>query len=340
MNTSRSDVHRTRPFISFFAFRIKTMRRRSIVITGGAGFLGSHLCGKLLGQGNRIICIDDLYTGSTVNIESYLNNENFIFFEEDICEPLNYLNDLKVDQIYNLACPASPLFYQADPIKTMKTNVFGILNLLEFAQEKKARLLHASTSEVYGDPKEHPQKEEYNGNVNPIGIRACYDEGKRASETLCFDYSRKYFLEIRVIRIFNTYGPRMNPNDGRVVSNFIMQALKEESITIYGDGKQTRSFCYVDDLIDAVIALMNSDHTIAGPVNIGNPDEFTILNLAKKILEKTRSKSKLVYRSLPEDDPRQRKPDISKAKSLLNWFPKISLDEGLNHTIKFFSDSR
>ena len=266
------------------------MNRQTIVITGGAGFLGSHLCSKLLGEGNRIICIDNFYTGLPANTENYLNDENFIFFEKDICEPLDYLNDFKVDQIYNLACPASPPFYQADPIGTMKTNVFGTLNFLEFAKRKKARLLHTSTSEIYGDPKEHPQKEEYNGNVNPIGIRACYDEGKRASETLCFDYWRKYSMEIKVVRIFNTYGPRMNPADGRVVSNFVVQALNDEDITVYGDGTQTRSFCYVDDLIAGIVLLMNSDDTVTGPLNLGSSDEFIILDLAKKNIRKNKVK--------------------------------------------------
>ena len=315
------------------------MNKKTIVVTGGAGFLGSHLCGRLLEGDAKVICIDNFYSGYLANIQAHLDNKNFTFFEKNVCEPLDYLKNFEIDEIYNFACPASPAFYQADPIHTVKTSVIGSLNFLELAREKKIKFLHASTSEIYGDPKEHPQKEEYNGNVNPTGIRACYDEGKRVAETLCFDFWRQYSTEVKVMRIFNTYGPKMSVRDGRVVSNFIVQALKREDITIYGSGRQTRSFCYVDDLIDATIFLMDSAPEVVGPFNIGNPDEFTILELADKVLKKTGSMSKLVHKELPQDDPSLRCPDISKARSILNWSPGIQLDEGLTYTIEFFSEN-
>lgn len=304
---------------------------KTILVTGGAGFLGSHLCDRLINEGNKVICVDNLYTGSLDNIKHLMDNPNFSFKEHDVIEPI----DVDVDQIYNLACPASPPHYQADPIKTAKTSVFGALNLLELAKKNNARILQASTSEVYGDPQVHPQPESYRGYVNTIGIRSCYDEGKRMAETLFFDYHRQHNVDIRVMRIFNTYGPRMNPNDGRVVSNFIVQALKGEDITIYGDGTQTRSFCYVDDLIEGMYRLMNTEG-FTGPINIGNPGEFTMLELAMKVLELTGSSSKLVYRPLPSDDPLQRKPVIELAKEKLNWAPTIMLEEGLKKTIEYF----
>lgn len=304
---------------------------KTILVTGGAGFLGSHLCDRLINEGNKVICIDNLYTGSVDNIKHLMENPNFSFIEHDVVDAI----DVEVDQIYNLACPASPPHYQADPIKTAKTSVFGALNLLELARKYGARILQASTSEVYGDPQVHPQPESYRGCVNTIGIRSCYDEGKRMAETLFFDYHRQHNVDIRVIRIFNTYGPRMNPDDGRVVSNFIVQALNGKDITIYGDGTQTRSFCYVDDLIEGMYRLMNVED-FAGPVNIGNPGEFTMLELAKKVIELTGSKSQLVYRSLPSDDPLQRKPVIDLAKEKLGWEPTINLEEGLKKTIEYF----
>lgn len=304
---------------------------KTILVTGGAGFLGSHLCDRLINEGNKVICVDNLYTGSMENIKHLMDNPNFSFKEHDVIEPI----DVAVDQIYNLACPASPPHYQADPIKTAKTSVFGALNLLELAKKNNARILQASTSEVYGDPQVHPQPESYRGYVNTIGIRSCYDEGKRMAETLFFDYHRQYDVAIRVMRIFNTYGPRMNPNDGRVVSNFIVQAINGEDITIYGDGTQTRSFCYVDDLIEGMYRLMNTEN-FTGPVNIGNPGEFTMLELAKKVIELTGSSSKLVYRPLPSDDPLQRKPVIELAKEKLDWEPTIMLEEGLKKTIEYF----
>ena len=306
---------------------------KTIIVTGGAGFLGSHLCDRLINEGNKVICIDNLYTGSKDNIKHLMENPNFSFIEHDVVDAI----DAEVDQIYNLACPASPPHYQADPIKTAKTSVFGALNLLELARKYGARILQASTSEVYGDPQVHPQPESYRGCVNTIGIRSCYDEGKRMAETLFFDYHRQHNVDIRVIRIFNTYGPRMNPEDGRVVSNFIVQALNEEDITIYGEGTQTRSFCYVDDLIEGMYRLMNTEDFI-GPVNIGNPGEFTMLELAKKVIELTGSKSQLVYRPLPSDDPLQRKPVIELAKEKLDWEPTINLEEGLKKTIEYFSN--
>ena len=304
---------------------------KTILVTGGAGFLGSHLCDRLINEGNKVICVDNLYTGSVDNIRHLMDNPNFSFKEHDVIEPI----DADVDQIYNLACPASPPHYQADPIKTAKTSVFGALNLLELAKKNNARILQASTSEVYGDPQVHPQPESYRGHVNTIGIRSCYDEGKRMAETLFFDYHRQHNVDIRIMRIFNTYGPRMNPNDGRVVSNFIVQALNGEDITIYGDGTQTRSFCYVDDLIEGMYRLMNTED-FTGPVNIGNPGEFTMLELAEKVIELTGSSSKLVYRPLPSDDPLQRKPVIELAKEKLDWEPTIMLEEGLKKTIEYF----
>ncbi len=303
-----------------------------ILVTGGAGFLGSHLCDRLIEAGNEVICVDNLFTGSKDNINHLLSNPKFTFICHDITEPLG---DIKVEQIYNLACPASPPYYQYDPIKTAQTSVFGAMNMLELARKVRATILQASTSEVYGDPLVHPQPESYRGNVNTIGIRSCYDEGKRMAETLFFDYHRQHNIDIKVIRIFNTYGPRMDANDGRVVSNFIVQALKGEDITIYGDGKQTRSFCYVDDLIEGMIRMMNcKDFT--GPVNLGNPGEFSMLELAQKVLELTESNSKLVYMPLPGDDPTQRKPVIDLAKEKLDWEPTIALEEGLKKTIAYF----
>lgn len=306
---------------------------KRVLVTGGAGFVGSHLCERLLNEGNEVICLDNLYTGSINNIKHLLTKKNFSFSEHDIIVPIK----MQVDEIYNLACPASPIHYQRDPIVTLKTSVIGALNMLELAKENDAKILQASTSEVYGDPHVHPQQEYYWGNVNPIGIRSCYDEGKRCAETLFFDYARQYQVQIKVIRIFNTYGPNMNPDDGRVVSNFIVQALKGEDITIYGDGTQTRSFCYVDDLIDGIIKMMNSDNHFQGPVNLGNSGEFTILELADTILKLTDSKSKLVHKPLPQDDPKQRRPDISSAKKNLDWEPKISLVDGLVKTTRYFT---
>ena len=303
-----------------------------ILVTGGAGFLGSHLCDRLIEAGNEVICVDNLFTGSKDNINHLLSNPKFTFICHDITEPLG---DIKVEQIYNLACPASPPYYQYDPIKTAQTSVFGAMNMLELARKVRATILQASTSEVYGDPLVHPQPESYRGNVNTIGIRSCYDHGRRMAETLFFDYHRQHNIDIKVIRIFNTYGPRMDANDGRVVSNFIVQALKGEDITIYGDGKQTRSFCYVDDLIEGMIRMMNcKDFT--GPVNLGNPGEFSMLELAQKVLELTESNSKLVYMPLPGDDPTQRKPVIDLAKEKLDWEPTIALEEGLKKTIAYF----
>ncbi|MCX4338517.1 MAG: SDR family oxidoreductase [Lachnospiraceae bacterium] len=304
---------------------------KRVLVTGGAGFLGSHLCDRLIGEGNDVICVDNLFTGSKDNIRHLLSNPYFEFIRHDITEPLY----VEVDQIYNLACPASPVHYQYNPIKTAKTSIHGALNMLGLAKRVKARILQASTSEVYGDPEVHPQPETYRGCVNPIGLRSCYDEGKRMAETLFFDYYRQHQVDIRVVRIFNTYGPRMNQNDGRVVSNFIVQALKGQDITIYGDGMQTRSFCYVDDLIDGVIRMMNCEGFV-GPVNIGNPGEFTMLELAQKIIAMTDSKSKLVFEPLPSDDPTQRQPVIDLAKEKLGWNPTIDLNAGLEKTIAYF----
>lgn len=306
--------------------------RKRILVTGGAGFLGSHLIDRLLDKGDEVVCVDNLFTGSKRNIDHLHGNPRFEFLRHDVCFPLY----VEVDEIYNLACPASPIHYQHDPVQTTKTSVHGAINMLGLAKRLKCKILQASTSEVYGDPAVHPQIEEYWGNVNSIGPRSCYDEGKRCAETLFFDYHRQHDLKIKVMRIFNTYGPRMHPNDGRVVSNFIMQALKGEPLTIYGEGDQTRSFCYVDDLVDGMIRLMNSSDDITGPINIGNPVEFTIKELALEILEKVKSKSSLVFVPLPLDDPKQRQPDISKAKELLNWHPKIQLNDGIKSTVSYF----
>jgi|TARA_R100000501_G_C2616794_1_gene110305 UDP-glucuronate decarboxylase len=305
---------------------------KRILVTGGAGFLGSHLCEKLLNENNEILCVDNFYTGSRKNIHHLLDSKNFELLRHDITHPLF----VEVDQIYNLACPASPVHYQFDPVQTTKTSVLGAINMLGLAKRLKIPILQASTSEVYGDPEVHPQPESYRGNVNTIGPRACYDEGKRCAETLFFDYYRQHDLDIKIIRIFNTYGPNMNPEDGRVVSNFIMQALRGEDITIYGDGKQTRSFCYVSDLIDGMVKMMNSESGFTGPVNIGNPTEFTMLDLAEQIIELTGSKSQLVFKELPEDDPMQRKPIITIAQDKLGWMPKVELNEGLMHAIQYF----
>jgi UDP-glucuronate decarboxylase len=306
----------------------------NILVAGGAGFLGSHLVDRLLSQGHRVTSLDNLYTGSKSNFNSHLNNPNFKFVLGDVTAEINFID--KFDQIYNLACPASPIHYQKNPVETIKSSLFGSFNLLELAKRTDARILQASTSEVYGDPTVSPQNEDYWGNVNPIGIRACYDEGKRASETMFFDFYRQYGLTIKVARIFNTYGPRMDLNDGRVVSNFIVQALTGLPITVYGDGTQTRSFCFVDDLISGLIALMNSPKEVTGPINIGNENEFTMLELAKQVIYLTGSSSQIIYSDLPSDDPKQRKPDISKAITFLNWKPEIELSEGLHLTLSDF----
>ena len=305
---------------------------KKILVTGGAGFLGSHLCDRLVTQGHHVLCVDNYFTGSKRNIAHLLDYKNFEVIRQDICIPLY----VEVDEIYNLACPASPQHYQLDPIQTMKTSVIGAFNMLGLAKRTKARILQASTSECYGDPTVHPQPEEYWGNVNPVGIRSCYDEGKRAAETLFIDYHRVHNVSVKIMRIFNTYGPRMAEGDGRVVSNFIVQALRNEDITVYGDGLQTRSFCYVDDLLDGMMALMASDSSFTGPVNIGNPGEFTMIELAEKVLALTSSSSKLIHRPLPKDDPRQRNPNIELAKTILGWEPKIPLIEGLSKTIDYF----
>lgn len=304
-----------------------------ILVTGGAGFVGSHLCKRLLADGHEVLCVDNLFTGNKDNILDLMENKKFEFMRHDVTFPLY----VEVDQIYNLACPASPIHYQFDPVQTTKTSVHGAINMLGLAKRTRARILQASTSEVYGDPEMHPQPESYWGKVNPIGIRSCYDEGKRCAETLFFDYHRQHKLEIKVIRIFNTYGPNMHPNDGRVVSNFIMQALHNKNITIYGDGSQTRSFQYIDDLIEGMVAMMKSPKKFVGPVNLGNPKEFTIKELAEKVLEMIpESKSKIIYKKLPQDDPKQRKPEISLAMKELKWEPKIKLEEGLVKTIQYF----
>jgi len=305
---------------------------KRILVTGGAGFLGSHLCEALLKTRADVLCVDNLFTGAKDNIRQLLGNARFEFMRHDITFPLY----VEVDEIYNLACPASPIHYQFDPVQTTKTSVHGAINMLGLAKRTKARILQASTSDVYGDPEEHPQRETYWGRVNPIGLRACYDEGKRCAETLFFDYYRQHKLEIKVARIFNTYGPRMLPDDGRVVSNFIVQALRSKSITIFGDGKQTRSFCYVTDLIDGLIRLMDSPADFAGPVNLGNPTEFSVIELAEKVLALTGSKSRLVFKPLPQDDPRQRQPDIALAEKRLGWKPTIRLEDGLKETIAYF----
>lgn len=307
---------------------------KRILVTGGAGFLGSHLCEKLLADNNEVLCVDNFYTGRRSNVKHLAANPMFEIMRHDVCFPLY----VEVDEIYNLACPASPIHYQFDPVQTTKTSVHGAINMLGLAKRIKAKILQASTSEVYGDPAIHPQTEGYWGNVNPIGIRSCYDEGKRCAETLFFDYRRQHNLRIKVARIFNTYGPKMHPNDGRVVSNFIIQALRGEDITVYGNGNQTRSFCYVDDMIDGLIRLMNSPDELTGPVNLGNPHEFSIMELAKKVIEFTGSKSAIVKKPLPEDDPVQRQPDITIAKKELSWEPKVALDEGLIKTIEYFRE--
>jgi UDP-glucuronate decarboxylase len=305
---------------------------KSVLVTGGAGFLGSHLCERLLAQGHEILCLDNFFTGSKRNIDHLLDDRGFELLRHDVTFPLY----VEVDEIYNLACPASPIHYQYDPVQTTKTSVHGAINMLGLAKRLRCKIFQASTSEVYGDPVVHPQTEDYWGHVNPIGPRSCYDEGKRCAETLFFDYRRQHGLKIKVARIFNTYGPRMQPDDGRVVSNFIVQALRREPITIYGDGSQTRSFCYVDDMIEGFLRLMATENTFTGPVNLGNPSEFTMRQLAEKVLTITGSRSKIVHQPLPADDPRQRRPDITLAKAVLGWAPKIALDEGLERTIAYF----
>lgn len=308
---------------------------KRVLVTGGAGFIGTHLCRRLLNEGCHVICLDNLFTGSEQNIALFRSNPDFEFVLHDIVNPYETTD---IDEIYNLACPASPVHYQYDAIKTIKTAVMGVINMLDLAVKNRAKILQASTSEVYGDPVVHPQNENYWGNVNPIGPRSCYDEGKRCGETLCMDYHRQNGVCIKIIRIFNTYGPYMLPNDGRVVSNFIVQALQGEPITIYGTGEQTRSFQYVDDLIEGMIRMMNTENDFTGPINLGNPEEFTILELARKVIEMTGSKSEVIFKPLPHDDPRQRKPDISLARKMLNWEPQISLDEGLGHVINYFKE--
>lgn len=305
---------------------------KRILVTGGAGFLGSHLCDRLIQDGADVLCLDNFFTGTKQNVEHLLKHPSFELMRHDVTFPLY----VEVDQIYNLACPASPIHYQHDPVQTTKTSVHGAINMLGLAKRLKARIFQASTSEVYGDPEVHPQKESYWGRVNPVGPRSCYDEGKRCAETLFFDYHRQHNLDIKVVRIFNTYGPRMHPNDGRVVSNFIVQALKGEDITIYGDGRQTRSFCYVDDLIEGFVRLMNTEPDFTGPVNMGNPGEFTMLELAEKVIKLVGGKSKLTFCPLPTDDPKQRRPDISLAKQELDWEPKVALEDGLKETIHYF----
>jgi UDP-glucuronate decarboxylase len=305
---------------------------KRILVTGGAGFLGSHLCERLVAEGNEVLCVDNYFTGRKSNVAELLPNRHFEAMRHDITFPLY----VEVDEIFNLACPASPVHYQFDPVQTTKTSVVGVINMLGLAKRIKAKILQASTSEVYGDPSIHPQTEDYWGNVNPLGPRACYDEGKRCAETLFMDYRRQHGLKVKIARIFNTYGPRMHPNDGRVVSNFILQALRGENITLYGSGSQTRAFCYVDDLVDGLIRMMDCEDDITGPINIGNPDETTISSLAQRIIELTGSRSQIIYRPLPQDDPTQRCPNIERARSLLQWEPRISLDQGLRRTITYF----
>lgn len=305
---------------------------KQVLVTGGAGFLGSHLCEVLVEEGEDVLCLDNFYTGSRANVQHLLGKPNFELLRHDVTFPLY----IEVDEVYNLACPASPIHYQHDPVQTTKTSVHGAINMLGLAKRTGAKILQASTSEVYGDPEEHPQSEDYWGHVNPIGPRSCYDEGKRCAETLFFDYRRQHNLPIKVARIFNTYGPRMHPDDGRVVSNFIVQALKGESITIYGDGSQTRSFCYVDDLVTGLIRLMRTEDDCTGPVNLGNPDEFQIKQLAERVLALVGSRSNIIYKELPQDDPQQRRPDITLAKARLNWQPSIALDDGLFRTVEYF----
>lgn len=313
---------------------MKISNRKRVLVTGGAGFLGSHLCERLLNDGSDVLCLDNFYSGTKDNVTHLLNNPHFELIRHDVTFPLY----VEIDEIYNLACPASPIHYQWDPVQTTKTSVHGAINMLGLAKRTKAKILQASTSEVYGDPEVHPQKENYWGHVNPIGIRSCYDEGKRCAETLFFDYHRQYNLSIKVVRIFNTYGPRMHPNDGRVVSNFIVQALRGENITIYGDGTQTRSFCYVDDLIEGLVRMMNTSDEITGPINVGNPNEFTIKQLAETILKMVGGKSKLVLKPLPQDDPKQRQPNITLARETLNWEPQFNLEKGLGETINYFKN--
>jgi len=311
----------------------RTSTRKRVLVTGGAGFVGSHLCERLIAEGHQVLCVDNFFTGSRRNVAHLLDNHEFEIMRHDVTFPLY----VEVDEIYNLACPASPIHYQFDPVQTTKTSVIGAVNMLGLAKRTKARILQASTSEVYGDPHVHPQPEHYWGNVNPIGLRSCYDEGKRCAETLFFDYRRQHDLPIKVARIFNTYGPRMHPNDGRVVSNFVVQALRGEDITIYGDGDQTRSFCYVLDLVDGLVRLMESDRDVTGPINLGNPTEFTMIELADAVRELTGSKSRLVHMPLPSDDPRQRQPDIAQARDKLGWQPRVQLREGLAKTIDYFA---
>jgi len=307
---------------------------KSILVTGGAGFLGSHLCKKLLEMNCKVYCLDNLFTGSMNNIQTILKHENFHFIQQDVTLPI----DIKVDEIYNLACPASPKHYQKNPISTTKTSILGAINVLELAKKNNCKILQASTSEIYGNPLEHPQKETYLGNVNTMGPRSCYDEGKRCAETLFYDYYKEYNLKIKVVRIFNTYGPYIQEDDGRVMSNFIIQALQNKDITIYGDGSQTRSFCYVSDLIEGFIRMMDTEDSIIGPINIGNPQETTVLELAKHIIKTTNSQSKIIFKPLPVDDPTKRMPDITKAQNLLKWSPLVNIDEGLNLTIKYFQE--
>lgn len=311
---------------------MKVANRKRVLVTGGAGFLGSHLCERMLNDGNDVLCVDNFYSGTKDNVAHLMGNPHFELMRHDVCFPLY----VEVDEIYNLACPASPVHYQSDPIQTTKTSVLGAMNMLGLAKRTKAKIMQASTSEVYGDPEVHPQKESYWGHVNTIGIRSCYDEGKRCAETLFFDYKRQHDVDIKVVRIFNTYGPRMHPNDGRVVSNFIVQALRGEGITIYGDGSQTRSFCYADDLIEGFVRMMASPKEVTGPINMGNPGEFTMIELAQAILKRVGGNSQLVFKTLPQDDPKQRRPDISLAKQHLDWQPKINLDVGLEKTIAYF----
>jgi len=308
---------------------------KQVLVTGGAGFLGSHLCDRLVAAGEHVVCVDNFFTGSRANVAHLMSSPNFELMRHDVTFPLY----IEVGRIFNLACPASPVHYQHDPVQTTKTSVHGAINMLGLAKRLRARILQASTSEVYGDPEVHPQREDYWGRVNPIGVRSCYDEGKRCAETLFFDYHRQHNLDIKVARIFNTYGPRMHPNDGRVVSNFIVQALKGEDLTIFGDGRQTRSFCYVDDLIEGLLRLMDSAPGVTGPINLGNPSEFTMLELAERVLQLTRSTSKLAFKPLPSDDPRQRQPDIRLAQQALGWKPTVSLEDGLKETISYFRTS-
>lgn len=313
---------------------MRVSNRKRVMVTGGAGFLGSHLCERLLKEGNDVLCVDNFYSGTKDNIVHLIGNPHFELMRHDVTFPLY----IEIDEIYNLACPASPVHYQWDPVQTTKTSVIGAINMLGLAKRTKAKILQASTSEVYGDPEVHPQKEDYWGHVNPIGIRSCYDEGKRCAETLFFDYHRQHNLQIKVVRIFNTYGPRMHPNDGRVVSNFIVQALRGEDITIYGDGSQTRSFCYVDDLIEGFLRMMASPHDITGPINIGNPREFSIKQLAETVLKMVGGTSRLILKPLPQDDPKQRQPDITVARQVLDWEPQVELEAGLQKTIVYFRE--